>query len=58
MTSPYLNRPLIPLAVALPRMLVQIEAGLADKTLEPAEEQRLRWRADLIRWLLAPPLIT
>jgi hypothetical protein len=31
MTSPYLHRPLIPLAVALPRMLEQIEAELAAK---------------------------
>jgi hypothetical protein len=29
MTSPYLGRPLFPLAVALPRMLEQIEADLA-----------------------------
>jgi hypothetical protein len=54
MTSPYLNRPLLPLAVALPRMLEQIERNLADEYLEPAEEQRLRRRADLIRGLLAP----
>jgi hypothetical protein len=32
MTSPYLDRPLIPLAVALPRMLEKIETELADKT--------------------------
>jgi hypothetical protein len=57
MTSPYLNRSLTPLAVALPRMLDNIEAGLADKNLEPAEERRLRWQAELIRWLLAPRLI-
>jgi hypothetical protein len=53
MTSPYLNRPLIPLAVALPRMLEQIEAGLADKTLEATEERRLQERAELVRCLLA-----
>ena len=29
MTSPYLDRPLLPLAVALPRMLDRIEAELA-----------------------------
>jgi hypothetical protein len=52
MTSPYLERPLVPLGVALPRMLEQIEAGLADEKLEPAEERRLRWRAELIRWIL------
>jgi hypothetical protein len=28
MTSPYLDRPFLPLAVALPRMLEQIEADL------------------------------
>jgi hypothetical protein len=39
-------------------MLEQIEAGLADKKLELAEEQRLRWRAELIRSLLTPRLIT
>ena len=30
MTPPYLNRPLLPLAVALPQMLDQIEAKLAE----------------------------
>jgi hypothetical protein len=44
--------------VALPRMVEQIEAGLANKKLEPAEERRLPVRADLIRWLLAPRLIS
>jgi hypothetical protein len=50
--SPYLNRPLLPLAVVLPRMLAQIEADLA--TAGPAEIRRLHWRAKLIRELLAP----
>ena len=54
MTSPYLNRPLLPLAVVLPRMLDQIEAQLADEKLAAAEEDRLRKRAELIRGLLAP----
>jgi hypothetical protein len=58
MTSPYLNRPLLPLAVALPRMLDQIEAQLADEKLAAAEEDRLRRRAELIRGLLAPRLIS
>jgi hypothetical protein len=58
MTSPYLERPLVPLGVALPRMLEQIEAGLADEKPEPAEERRVRWRAELIRWILVPRLIT
>ena len=35
MTSSYLNRPLLPLAVALPRMLDKIEAELV--TARPAE---------------------
>ena len=54
MTSPYLNRPLLPLAVVLPRMLDQIEAQLADEKMVAAEEERLRRRAELIRGLLAP----
>ncbi len=59
MTSPYLDRPLLPLAVALPRMLQEIEAALAAADL--AEVRRLRQRADLIRELIAtagspPPL--
>jgi hypothetical protein len=58
MTSPYLNRPLLPLAVALPRMLDQIEAELTDENLEAAEERRLRQRAELIRGLLMPRPIT
>ena len=50
--SPYLDRPCLPLAVALPRMLAEIEAALA--TAGPAETRRLRQRAHLIRELLAP----
>jgi len=48
--SPYLDRSLLPLAVALPRMLEKIEAALA--TAGPAETRRLRQRAELIRELL------
>jgi hypothetical protein len=48
--SPYLDRPLLPLAVALPRMLERIETALA--TAGPAETRRLRQRAELIRELL------
>ena len=51
--SPYLDRPLLPLTVALPRMLEKIEADLA--TTGPTETPRLRQRAELIRDLLAPP---
>jgi len=54
MTSPYLNRPLVPLAVALPRLLAQIETELSTAAGPPAEEQWLRQRAELIRRLLAP----
>jgi hypothetical protein len=52
MTSPYLDRPLIPLAVALPRVLDKIEAELAAAG--PGQEWRLRRRAELVRGLLAP----
>jgi hypothetical protein len=50
--SPYLDRPLLPLAVALPQMLERIEAELPKAG--PAETGRLRQRAELIRGLLAP----
>ena len=56
--SPYLDRPLLPLAVALPRLLNQIQAELTGEKLEAAEEERLRQRAELIRGLLAPRLVT
>jgi hypothetical protein len=52
MTSPYLDRPLVPLAVALPRMLETIEAELADKTVSAADKWHLRQRAALVRELL------
>jgi len=52
MTSPYLDRPLIPLAVALPLMLEKLEAALAMAG--PAKKWRLRKRAELIRELLTP----
>jgi hypothetical protein len=52
--SPYLDRPLIPLAVALPRMLETIEAELADVKVSAAEKRRLRQRAELVRGLLTP----
>jgi len=53
MTSPYLDRPLIPLTIAPPQLLENIEAALVDGKLQDAERERLRWRAELIRWLLA-----
>jgi hypothetical protein len=54
MISPYLEQPLLPLAVALPRMLEQIETKLASKNIGAAEKWRLRLRAGLIRRLLLP----
>ena len=42
MTSPSLDRPLLPLALALPRMLQEIEAALA--TAGPDEARRLAHR--------------
>jgi hypothetical protein len=53
MTFPYLDRPLLPLAVTLPRMLEAIETALA--TAGPAETRRLCHRTELIRELLTPP---
>jgi hypothetical protein len=50
MTSPYLDRPLLPLAVALPQMLETIEAEL--RTAQPAAQCQLRHRAELMRELL------
>jgi hypothetical protein len=58
MTSPYLHRPLVPLAVALPRMLEKIETQLANETASEAGKWLLRQRAELIRSLLAPSRIT
>lgn len=50
--SPYLDRPLLPLAVALPRMLAEIEKEIA--TAGPGQKPSLEGRAQLIRKLLAP----
>ena len=58
MTSFSLTLPKIPLAAALSRMLENIETELAEEKLEAADERRLHWRAELIRRLLAPQLIT
>ncbi len=41
-------------AVALPRMLENIEAELANDTVEATEREALTHRAELIRGLLAP----
>ena len=48
--SPYLDRPLLPLAVALPRMLEEI--GVELTTAGPVKARRLRQRAQLILDLL------
>jgi hypothetical protein len=53
-SSPYLDRPLLPLAIVLPRMLEKIEAVLA--TAGPTETRRLHQRAELIRELLTEGL--
>jgi hypothetical protein len=58
MTSPYLEQPLLPLAIVLPRILDQIEAELAGEKLGAAEKERLRRRAELICSLLLPQPIT
>jgi hypothetical protein len=50
--SPYLDRPLYPLAVALPRLLEEIGAELT--TAGPVKARRLRQRAQLILDLLTP----
>jgi hypothetical protein len=50
--SPYLNLPLFPLAVALPRMIEKIAVEFT--TAGPVEAQHLRQRAQLILDLLTP----
>jgi hypothetical protein len=57
--SPYLDQPLVPLTVALPQMLEEIETELSDKTVSAADRWHLRQRAELMRGLLTPkPLST
>jgi hypothetical protein len=50
--SPYLDRPLIPLSVALRTMLAETEAKLA--TAAPAEKARLQQRAEVLRKWIKP----
>jgi hypothetical protein len=50
--SPYLDTPLLPLAVALQRLLEKIGTELTAAG--PAEARRLRQRAQLIVDLLTP----
>ena len=56
MTSPYLDQPLLPLSMALPRMLAEIEAELVAAL--PAEERQLRQRAELLRRLMVTEGLT
>ena len=56
MSAAYLDKPFVPLAVALPRMLMRIERDLP--TARPEENRRLESRARLIRDLLAPRPVT
>jgi hypothetical protein len=57
MTSPYLEEPLVPLCVALRRMLENVEAELASAKPSP-EQDRLPRRVELIWSLLTPSPIT
>ena len=50
--SPYLDKPLVPLAVALRSMLAETEAKIA--TAEPAERAGLNLRAQVLREWLTP----
>jgi hypothetical protein len=58
MTSPYLDHPLLPLAVALPPLLENIETELANEKLGAARKEHFHRRAELIRELLAPTRVT
>jgi len=50
--SPYLDKPFLPLAVALRSMLAETEAKIA--TAAQAEKVRLRERADVLRDWITP----
>ena len=50
--SPYLDQPLIPLAIALRSMLAETEAKIP--TAAPAEKRRLQKRADVLREWITP----
>ena len=50
--SPYLDQPLVPLAVALRSMLAETEAKIV--TAVPADKARLRERAEVLREWLTP----
>jgi len=51
--SPYLDKPVVTLGVALPRMLEGIEAELADQTVTEAKKWHLRQRAEMVRGLIS-----
>ena len=50
--SPYLEKPFVPLAVALRSMLAETEARIA--TAAPAEKSRLQQRAEVLREWVTP----
>ena len=50
--SPYLDKPLVPLAVALRSMLAETETKIA--TAAPAEKARLQQRATVLHEWLTP----
>jgi hypothetical protein len=50
--SPYLDKPLVPLAVALRSMLAETEAKIAAAA--PAEKDSLQRRAEVLREWLTP----
>jgi hypothetical protein len=50
--SPYLNKPFVPLAVALRSMLAETEARIAAAA--PADKSRLQERATVLREWLTP----
>jgi hypothetical protein len=54
--SPYLDQPLVPLAVALRSMLAETEAKIA--TAAPAEKAGLQQRAQVLRKWLTPKSTT
>ena len=52
--SPYLDKPFVPLAVALRCMLAETEARIAAAA--PAEKSRLQERAEVLReWITPKP---
>src|SRR5689334_20492349 len=53
---PYRNKPVVPLAVALRSLLVKTEGKIV--TAPPAERERLRQRAKVLRELLTPSSAT